>query len=243
MHRVVSRYRVDGQPVVLREGAWHATCQMGRGQATSCALQSWQLGTFTCIAPRLPAQPCLPPTCRQVTVPKVEHGDSPVAWQTPCTTIGAGLQLLCNASSWRPVDRVVATINAQMILRTGPLFGRMWWQVRPALLCTIPVPLHARWRRSHGCLLQCANVPMVGVNVRNPCSSEGNSQRSLHVGSTWSLSWPVLLFTVYLNACVMSYGGSGALHVTRKSCEMSGRWQCLPKCCMLLTKGKVCRSK
>ena len=85
----------------------------------------------------------------------------------------------------------------------------------------------------------CASA-VVGVNVlrRLPRSSASSSPSWLSVGSTWYRNWLVLVFVLYVTACLMSNGGNGARYVTRKSSMVEGRWQWLPRCCMLLTGAK-----
>ena len=159
----------------------------------------------------------------------------------PRVTTGAGLVQHCSASSWPLADMVPSMMSAQMMWRCGLHFGGAWWQVHP-VLCTIRKPLHATWLRRGSRVLLCASA-VVGLNVlrRLPSSSGSSTPRWPSVGSTWYRSWLVLVFVLYLAACLMSNGGSGARYVTRKSSMVEGRWQWLPKCCMLLTRGKPCR--
>ena len=90
-------------------------------------------------------------------------------------------------------------------------------------------------------MLLCAIV-MVGVNVAGglPSLSGCSSPRWLSVGSTWYRSRLVLVFVLYLTACLTSNGGSGAQYVTRKSTYLEVSWEWLPKCCTLLTRAKAC---
>ena len=131
-------------------------------------------------------------------------------------------------------------MGAQMMWRCGLHFGLTLWQVRQ-VLCTIHMPLHVSWRRRGSQLLLCASV-VVGVTVleRLPSLSGCSSPRCWSVGSTWYRSWLLLVFVLCLTAHLMSNGGSGAQYVTRKSSKVEVSWQCLPKCCMLLTRGKAC---
>ena len=132
-------------------------------------------------------------------------------------------------------------MSAQMMWRCGLHLGVTLWQVRQ-VLCTVQMPLHASWRMRGSQLLLCASV-VVGVNVSGgpPSLSGCSSARWLSVGSTWYRSSFVPVFVLYLAACLMSNGGSGAQYVTRKSSKLEVSWQWLPKCCMLLTKAKACR--
>ena len=170
----------------------------------------------------------------------MEHGKGHVAWQTRQVTIGASLVQHCSASCWPLADMVLSMMSAQIRWRCGLHFGVTWWRVRP-VLCTIRMPLHATWPRRGSQLLLSASAAF-GVNVlgRLPSSSGSSSPRWLSVGSTWYRSWLVLVFVLYLTACLMSNGGSGALYATRKYSKLGGSWQWPPKCCMLPTKGKAC---
>ena len=131
-------------------------------------------------------------------------------------------------------------MSAPMMWQCGLHFGVTLWQVRQAL-CTSHMPLHVTWPRRGIQLLLCATV-VVGFNVlgRIPILSGSNGPICLSVGSTWCRSSLVLVFVLCLTACVMSNGGSSARYVTKKSSRLEGSWQWLPKCCMLLTRGKAC---
>ena len=129
---------------------------------------------------------------------------------------------------------------AQMMWRCGLHFGVTLWHVQQ-VLCTIHMPLQVTWLRRGSQLLLCATA-VVGANVlgRLPSLSGSSSLRWLNVGSTWCRCWLVLVFVLYLTACLLSNGGSGAESVTRKSSMLEGSWQWLPKCCMLLDRSKAC---
>ena len=216
---------------------------MGRGQAIGGALRPWKLVAFASIAWRFLTQACLLPTWRLVPVRKVEHSTGRVAWRTPQITTGAGLVQHCSASSWPLADMVLSMMSTRMMWRCGLHFGGTLWPVHP-VLGKYRMPLHATWRRSGSCLLLCAGA-VVGINVLRtfPSSNGSSSARGLGVGSTWYRSWLALVFVLCPTACLVSNGGSGARYVTRKSSMVEGRWLWLPRCCMLPTRGKACRSR